>query len=72
MNLIFKEENTRPGNDCLIEEGFYILEVFEYYLALHVTHYSGWMGDEYNKESEICKTESSARKQLKKWGLDDL
>ena len=70
MNIVFEREFSRPGNDCMIEEMFGIVEMFNKYLAIHVTHYSGWMGDDYDKRSEFFDSESKAKKFLKECGLD--
>ena len=71
MQFVFEKESKRNGNDCLIEEGFYIMEIFDNYLAYHLTHYSGWFGSKHDCNSEYCSTEKEARKFLKKWGCED-
>ena len=71
MEIVFEKETSRPGNDCLIEECYTVLEMFDRYLALHVAHFSGWMGDDYSREQEFCNSKQKAMSCLKKWGLED-
>ena len=71
MTVVFEKETKRDGNDCLIEECYTVLEMFDKYLALHVTHFSGWMGDDYSREQEFCNSKQKAMSYLKKWGLED-
>lgn len=70
MNIIFEKEFSRHGNDCIIEEAFSIIEVFDRYMALHITHYSGWFGTEYEKQSEFFDFRDSALRKLEEWGLE--
>ena len=72
MEIIFNKESKRYGNDCVIDECYCVLEMFDKYLALHITHYSGWMGDEYDRKDKLCDTEEKAMKYLKKWGCEDV
>ena len=70
MKIIFEKENNRHGNDCLIEECYSIIEVFDKYLALHITHYSGWFGTDNGTDSAWCDSYNEAMKKLKKFGLE--
>lgn len=70
MEIIFEKEFKRPGNDCIIEEAFSIIEVFDRYMALHITHYSGWFGSEYEKQSEFFDFRDTAMNKLNEWGLE--
>ena len=71
MNIVFEKEKKSYGNECIIEECYLILELFDRYFALHVTNYSGWFGTDNNEDSKWCDTEHEAMKKLKDWGLED-
>ena len=70
MNIIFEKEFSRQGNDCIIEELFSIIEVFDKYMALHITHYSGWFGTDDDKEIGFFDSRDTAMDKLNEWGLD--
>ena len=69
MNIIFEKEFSKQGNDCIIEETFSIIEVFDRYMALHITHYSGWFGTD-DKEIEFFDFRDTAMDKLNEWGLE--
>lgn len=70
MKIVFEKELSRHGNDCIIEEAFSIIEVFDRYVALHITHYSGWFGSDYEKQSEFFDYRDQAMDKLMEWGLE--
>ena len=70
MNIIFEKEFSRQGNDCIIEELFSIIEVFDKYMALHITHYSGWFGTDDDKKIEFFDFRDTAMDKLNEWGLE--
>lgn len=71
MKIVFEKEFSRYGNDCIIEEAFSIIEIFGKYMALHITHYSGWFGTDDEKETAFCDFRDTAMDKLIEWGLKD-
>ena len=63
MEIIFEKEFKRSGNDCIIE-------VFERFMALHITYWSGWFGSDYEKQSEFFDYRDQAMDKLNEWGLE--
>ena len=70
MEIIFQKEFKRSGNDCIIEEAFSIIEVFERFMALHIIYWSGWFGSDYEKQSEFFDYRDQAMDKLNEWGLE--
>lgn len=70
MEIVFEKEFSRYGNDCIIKEAFSIIEIFGKYMALYVTYYSGWMGDQSDEKSQLCDFKDTAMDKLNEWGLE--
>ena len=74
MKILKNYEESRTGNDCLIEEEVALIECSSSYLVLRVTTYRGWMGTEprfeeyqYSDYSEAAQKYDKIEKEIRRY-----
>ena len=53
MKIVFEKESTHEGNDCMIYDSAFVVEVDGGYVATKSTIFRGWMGFDTRSQSFV-------------------
>ena len=53
MRIVFEQESKHEGNDCMIYDYAFVVEVSEGYIANKATIYKGWFGTNTSNQSFV-------------------
>lgn len=64
MKIVYSKESKHEGNDCIIYDSGFVVEVESGYVVCINTIYRGWMGFNSNSQSFVYDNKEEAIKQI--------